>query len=316
MRKATIGSIQEGLRRLGMGTGDTVYLKADLRMFGLELRALQTELLEAFLDVVGTNGTIATSTYTPMFPIAPPFRRVPRDHVFDQNSRTNSGALASLFLMHPRHIRSAHPTCSIAAIGANAERLCAGHDASAPAYQPMQTVIDLRGKLLMAGCLATNPGFHTVHWAQYELGLARRTFLSGRLGTYYRDGDTTRLFRRRDFGGCSAGFGKFYAHYIAQEKLAIGEVGAAYSVAIAARDAYEIDRAVLERDPRFALCDNPGCFYCRFAWGYNARDRPGFILRRLGSLASRAGRRSRGAAAPAKRPTEKARPEPSHAPKA
>jgi hypothetical protein len=66
--------------------------------------------------------------------------------------------------------------------------------------------------------------------------------------------------------------------------LEIGRVGDAYSLAIKAADAYRIERALLSRNPRFALCDNPGCVFCRGSLYYNLGDWPVYYLWRVPSI--------------------------------
>jgi aminoglycoside N3'-acetyltransferase len=276
MLEVTHESLQNDLRKLGIAKGDTVLIRARLTDLGMKASEMLAGLLDSFLEVVGPDGTIVGLTFTKCFSL----NKAPKDYVFDEKTPSTVGSLARLFLAHPQHVRSRHPVTSFAAIGANAERMCEGHAANAPCYLPIKTLLELDGKFLLIGCAGSSPGFTSVHWAQYELGLAEKSLLRNRQGVYYRKGAQIELYRRRDFGGCSRGFSKFYGHYVAAEKLAAGQVGLAYSLAIRARDAFNIEYDLLKRNPRFALCDDKDCFSCRCTWTYNLRDAPGWVVRR------------------------------------
>jgi aminoglycoside N3'-acetyltransferase len=133
----------------------------------------------------------------------------------------------------------------------------------------MEKLVKLDGKMVLIGCVDSSPGFSTVHLAQEKLGLAKRSLLRGLLGTYFEKNGKLLLFKLKDFPGCSMGFSRFYADYIKNEKLRVSYVGRAYSILIGARDAFAIEYKILKDKPKYALCDNPGCFVCRGTRLYN-----------------------------------------------
>ena len=55
------------------------------------------------------------------------------------------------------------------------------------------------------------------------------------------------------------------------EKLTSGMVGNAFSVAINARDAFDIEFDLIRDNNKYPLCDDPSCFDCRGTWLYNKR---------------------------------------------
>ena len=145
----------------------------------------------------------------------------------------------------------------------------------------MKSLLERNGKMLSTGCISSGPGFVTVHWARYELGHVFQSLLRGRWKVFYRKNGETRLFTVNDVNGCSHGFRKFYGRYVEAGKLRTGFVGQAYSALIGARDAYAVERAILETNPRAYLCDRPTCYECRTTWYFNKRDWPLFWLRNL-----------------------------------
>lgn len=269
----------DDLRRFGLSSGDCVLVRATTRQW--ERRGVgppaRDVLRDACLEVVGPDGTLVGLTFTHQTLI---WRRK-NAAAFDDNSSTNTGGFASSTLEHPHRQRSRHPTNSFCAIGAKADIIVSDHGQDATAFAPMGKLVALDGKMLVVGCVATSPGFSTVHYAQERLGLAFRTPLSGLTGAWYIDRDgQRRWFSRRDFPGCSMGFAKLYGDYVKAGILVVGQLAGANAILARCRDALEIETAALRRDPRAALCDNPGCVSCA-AWYYNKRAWPRFVFRAL-----------------------------------
>jgi len=267
--------IIDGLRRLGVQKNDTLLLRADLSRIGRTEFRLSRNFIDVLVEAVGPRGTISTLTFTKTYAVS----AIPADKAFDVDTPSNSGSLAKLFLRHRDVIRSRHPSSSFAAIGPNAEYICAEHTPDAPPYLPIERLMELDGIMIVMGCIDSSPGFTTVHWAQHQLGLAQQSTRSNRNGVYYNDGDQLHLHQVTAPGGCSNGFWKFYSAYAHAQSLYGGYVGDAYSLAIRARTAYQIDRKILELNPKFALCDDPDCWKCRATWRYNRAEMIWFHLR-------------------------------------
>jgi aminoglycoside 3-N-acetyltransferase len=261
--------IFDDLRNIGVSNGDTLFLRADLGQLGKTDFRISQSFIDILLDAVGPTGTLVTLTFSKTYPVSD----ATKENYFYPRSPSTSGALAKLFLKHPDAIRSKHPANSFTAIGMKATEICAGHTANSPPYFPMKYLIEQNALMLIIGCTESSPGFTSVHWNQYELGYAQQSFIANRNATFYQDGDNYFLYSVASPGGCSAGFGKFYAEYLANQKLVSGFVGNAYSVAIKARRAADIERNLLEKNPKFALCDDPDCWKCRATWRYNKMDK-------------------------------------------
>jgi aminoglycoside N3'-acetyltransferase len=259
------------LRVMGIEAGDTVLARGSLRSLGrLSGPGKPAEqVIGALLSVLGPEGTLVGLAFTKtlLFPGRHP------EHVFDRGTPPTTGALARAMLAWPGARRSRHPSSSFVAIGRNAELLLSGHDEHAACFSPVERLLELDGKMLNIGVPPDSPGFSTVHVAQLRLGLSTRSILAGRTGVLYRRADgSIGTFWKQDVPGCSRGFYRFYAHYIREEKLTVGHIGQGYALAIRAADAYRIETGLLSRNPRFALCDDPACLFCRGALYYNRRD--------------------------------------------
>jgi aminoglycoside 3-N-acetyltransferase len=277
----TLEDLAAGLERLGLAKGDSVLLRAATRPIGATAGRAAELLRDAALRVVGPDGTLLGLSFSQQT-----FRfRRRTSPVFRADSATDTGGFAAAMLAYPGAVRSQHPTNSFVGIGAMARDLLAGHDAQATCFAPMRRLMEAGGKMVLVGCGSSSPGFSTVHLVQEELGLATQSFFRDLFGSWYEVDGSVRWFSRHDVPGCSRGFGKFYSHYTAAEKLRTGRVGDAESMLIGCNDAFDVEYALLNNDPRFALCDRRGCLSCRATRMYNMRDIPGFILRKALGLA-------------------------------
>jgi aminoglycoside N3'-acetyltransferase len=266
--------LADDLRALGVASGDRVLVRAGLKAIG-PIKGGAAAFVDALLQAVGEDGTVVSLAFTDSS-----FIRRPRvEDAFAPDKTSNAGAVPNAMLRHPAHRRSRHPMCSYVAIGRDADLFVVGHDETSRAYEPVRGLLDSRGKCLLVGCVSASPGFTTAHLAEADLGLHRRVVLPQLNSTYYRtESGDLRLFRRRDMGLCSMSFHKFYAHYVAAGILRTGYVGDAYAILAPALAAYQTERAVLERDPGFGVCDSPTCFMCNAGRWDRLYRLPAFVV--------------------------------------
>ncbi|MEI7473902.1 MAG: AAC(3) family N-acetyltransferase [bacterium] len=277
MKKHSLNNLIENLKQLGLKQGDTVLIRGDVGKIGRTENKISEDILNAFFQVIGEEGTIITLTFTEQFLLP----LIDKNYVFAKKTPSKSGAFARIILNFPDSLRSSHPTSSFAAIGKNAEYLLNGHDEKAHAYLPIQKLIEVNGKMLIVGCIDNSPGFTTVHLAQENLGLSSKTFLKNLVGVYYEKNGQKKLYKRNSIGGCSMGFSNFYEEYKNQNKLISGVFGNAESFLINAKDAYQVEYDLLKVNPKFALCNDPYCKSCRGIWFYNMKEMPAFYIRIL-----------------------------------
>jgi len=259
--------LADNIGALGIGKGDIVLVRAALHKIGIGGNRSGSLLIKALLDVVGTEGTIIGLTFTKTFFLP----RIDKSYFFTRETPTTAGGFAQALLEYPNSFRSKHPSNSYAALGAGAYDLLHDHDEYSSCFFPVENLINANGKMILIGCVSESPGFTTVHLAQEKLGLSSKSILKGLVGVYYEKNSQIKLFKRKDFGGCSKGFFKFYDHYKKKEKLKSGIVGNAFSVAINARDAFDIEFDLIRDNNKYPLCDDPSCFDCRGTWLYNKR---------------------------------------------
>ena len=121
-------SLASDLRKLGIGAGDVVLFHSSLKQIG-RVEPGPEAVVEAFLDVVGDDGTIVVPT------LVPALRGIrPR---FDPNTTPSEmGLLTEVVRRWPGVRRSHNQTHSVAALGRQAEELTAGHQAASGPNSP------------------------------------------------------------------------------------------------------------------------------------------------------------------------------------
>jgi aminoglycoside N3'-acetyltransferase len=269
-------SFHDDFLRLGIAPGDVVLARAAYRAVG-KPGAGGADFLAELLDFLGDQGTVACLAFT-----KGGFRwQASRLEPYTLTTPSYAGALPNAMLAHPAAHRSRHPQCSFVAIGRHAQAITAGHGPDDGAYEPMRKLIALNARMLVAGCVASNPGFTTTHLAEVDLGLHRRRI--GRwlyVSRYLDDHGRVRIFQRRDPGCCSNSYWKFYAAYVRHGILTTGTVGNAYAICAPAAQCYAIEREILARDSRFNLCDSPDCLTCNALRWDRIHRWPAWLVRR------------------------------------
>ncbi|MFH2125429.1 MAG: AAC(3) family N-acetyltransferase [Pseudomonadota bacterium] len=267
----------EDLVSLGVEEGDTILVRAALRKLGPTEQNRATALLQAFELVLGENGALLALCFSETY------RRPSRkpQACFIKESHSSSGGLANAMLSYPGCYRSRHPTNSWIGLGNPAKKILQYHDEKSPCFSPIKDLIDNQGKMILIGCAKESPGFSTVHWAQFNLGLSYRNLLSNKTGIYYLDSyGNKKLFLQKDMPGCSRGFKHFYGDYAENEILNTGYVGDAYCLLADAGRAYQIEHDILKNNPRYALCDDPLCKHCNLLVTYNKRKFIPFLIKK------------------------------------
>ncbi|WP_250213607.1 aminoglycoside N(3)-acetyltransferase [Acrocarpospora catenulata] len=166
---------------LGLRGGDTVLLHSSAHSLGFVAGGIQA-VVQALLDVVGSEGTLVVPTHTPDNsdpagwahpPVPESWWQVVRDHSpgFDP-ARTPSrwmGIIAETVRTWPGALRSDHPQVSFAAVGARAAEITADHrlDDALGERSPLGAVYRLDGKVLLLGCgYDSNTSLHLAEWRQ------------------------------------------------------------------------------------------------------------------------------------------------------
>ena len=222
---------------IGLRPGDRVVVHSSLRAVGVGAEELIDELLAA----VGPSGLVAMPTFTyDNASLAP-----------DTPSRT--GALAEAFRLRPAALRSAHPTYSVAAIGAGAAELLEGHErvGATAVGSPLDRLAAAGGLVLLLGVGQTSNT--TVHVGEFH---AEAPYL----GIPFDPGWPTHGDDR--FPGCSRAFGVLERPLRERGAIRDGKVGNALAQLVRGDAVIESTVELLRADPAALLCTDPECYRC------------------------------------------------------
>lgn len=141
------------LRSLGVQAGDTIFVHSALSSLGYVDGGANT-VVEALLDAVEPNGTMAVPTFT-FYPPAPGDYLDPQQYVFDPRTTPSTlGKITEVLRLRPDAVRSEHPTHSVAAVGRHKRFLTEAHVTSEYPYgrsSPFYRLVEVDGKIVCIG---------------------------------------------------------------------------------------------------------------------------------------------------------------------
>ncbi|NEB08116.1 AAC(3) family N-acetyltransferase [Streptomyces coelicoflavus] len=177
----TRGTLADGLRALGVRTGDTLLAHSSLSSLGWVCGG-PVAVVRALLDVLGPDGTLVVPTQTgdlsdPALWTSPP---VPEEWWETVRTATppydplitpsrGVGVVPETVRTWPGARRSAHPQTSFAALGARAAEVVAGHatDCRLGERSPLATLERLDARVLLLG--AGYDSCTAFHLAEYRI---------------------------------------------------------------------------------------------------------------------------------------------------
>jgi aminoglycoside 3-N-acetyltransferase len=176
------GEIAHGLRGLGIGAGSKLLVHSSLSSLG-HVEGGADAVIDAFLEVIGAGGTLLVPTLTGHEGLSaanPP--------LFDPvTQRCWTGIIPETLRQRPGAVRSLHPTHSVAALGAEAERLTRNHALSLTPCDEWSPYGELAARedayiVLLGVTHASNTTFHHVEelaGVEYHMqpGLVRASLL-------------------------------------------------------------------------------------------------------------------------------------------
>jgi len=238
----------KAIKSLGLGRGDALILHSSLSSIGRVEGGAET-VVEAFLDVIGPEGTLMAPTF-----VAP-------GEVFDpENAPTGLGSIAEAVRKHPKAVRSRHPLASVAAIGAAARELVKDHEKAETAHgegTPYMRLAEMGGYVVLLG--VDQDRSTTLHTPE---ALARLPYLKVRSKAYLDENGRKREGKYAFFPGPHRDF--IGLDRVLREKgiVKLGRIGKAVVRIMKAKPMIDEVLAMLRRDPAAVLCDNPECDDC------------------------------------------------------
>lgn len=175
MKTLTFQALIDTLSKVGLTSGDLVFVHSDLRPFGTpEKQQSKEEILQFYLDalfaVIGNDGTVAVPAY---------FYEFARfGKTFDVDNSPVSASLGSFsqwINTFPNRVRSLNPLQSIAAIGKRADELAGGDSlAGYGETSPWHRLRKMGGKLLFLGACLQSMTY--IHYIEQQYGVPHLYF--------------------------------------------------------------------------------------------------------------------------------------------
>jgi len=244
-----------GLRHLGLGRGDLVYVHSSLSSLGW-VEGGASAVLEAMRDVVGPAGTLMVPTFT--------FSGTDTFDVLRSPSKT--GAITEAVRNHPEAVRSWHPAHAPCAIGPLAEWLVADHILYGPLDIgcPEDRMAKLGGWVLLLG--VDHRVNSTVHIGEAYAGsvarLVRYNALNPARPKVIASNGQTLTVSITSMPGCSAGFGAVERAMRAANRIRYGLIGEARCQLMRGQDIIDQTIALLKDDSDALACDRTTCGTC------------------------------------------------------
>ena len=266
----TKDNIAKALEKTGLKRGNLVMLHSGLSHFGYINGGADT-VIDAFLDVLGKEGTLLMPTFTKSFIYF-------NDNIHCANKnyrpfRLNKyyglvGNIPKKFLERKGVLRSKHPTHSVAGIGPLAEQCLMEHIESDPPTcrkSPFGKLVEYKGKMVWFGADLNSTTFF--HFLEDEMDMP---YLQKAVCRIENEDENIRsvlvpkhLPGHRDFYEKPAEKSKMYRRLMA-DGLVINKIGLGLGgiKVIGANYMYELGMHALKDDPNILLCDNLECKFC------------------------------------------------------
>ena len=253
--------IADGLRDLGLKTGDIVLLHSSLLSLG-HVEGGPAAVIDAFLEVVGPEGTLLVPVFGAL------------------------GILTEELKHRPGVVVSPSPVGTLAALGKDAEELCRDHWKAETAHGEDTPFTRLAAKggyvCLMGVDQDRNTTLHSIE------ALLRLPYLRDTTATFTTPEGETVTKTWKYYPGPHRNFIGLDPLLAAATKR--GRIGNSEVRLISAPKMFELALAAGRRDPAFVLCDNPACADCvgqRAAILRDRFDRESFQLAASARLAGR-----------------------------
>jgi aminoglycoside 3-N-acetyltransferase len=246
-------TVAADLARLGIQAGSRFVVHSSLRAVG-PLPGGPAALVQELVDAVGPEGLVVAPTFT-----------YDTERFDPASTPGRTGALGEALRQRPDAVRSLHPFYSVAAVGANARELCAGH-----------ALVEATGLDSPLDRLARDGDV-------LLLGVGHVANTTGHVGEFHADAPyldipfdpdwpvAAEVDRGADgvlrvsydrFPGCSRAFGVLEASLRARDAIRDGLVGRAIVQLMPGAAVVEETAKLVRADPTALLCTDASCFRC------------------------------------------------------
>ena len=239
------------LEMMDIRPGDTLLTHSSLTAIG-PVEGGADAVIDAFLEVLGSEGTLAMSTLTGWF--AP----------FDAATTPSAvGYLSEVFRRRPGVLRSLHPVHSVAAYGKNAEYITRDHEKCPTGCgegTPYRKIAELGGKAVLLGVdMDRNTTMHSMEEAidaryLHETRIPAPTYLPGQ-----------KEFVLHKFPPGHRDFLSMTPYLRTHDLMVEGRIGSARVKVIDVQGMFALGERLMAEDPLLFICKNENCNSCHWS---------------------------------------------------
>jgi aminoglycoside 3-N-acetyltransferase len=246
--------------RAGIRSGEDLIVHSSLKSLG-EVEGGADTVVAALLDVLGPAGHLLVPTFTYSLTM---WSREPFDRLA---SKSRVGAITEAVRLHPRAIRSFHPTHSVAVIGPDAEAIVRNHLHATPIGEgsPFARMCERGARILMLGTYQdTNSTLHYCEVAA-RLPYIHVTFSDGQdfeVAWFLNELGQIEYTQIFEIPGCSRGFRVVEEPLRRRGVLRDVKIGPAPSQLLECKALVETMRELLAEQPGMLLCETDSCVIC------------------------------------------------------
>ncbi|MBX7246538.1 MAG: AAC(3) family N-acetyltransferase [Candidatus Sumerlaeaceae bacterium] len=256
----TVSALTDAFCEAGIEAGDNLVLHSSYKCLGA-VEGGPGGVVEALLSALGPAGNLMVPTFTYSLPMwsAEPFDL--------HNSKSRVGAITEAVRLHPRALRSFHPTHSVAVIGPDAEEIVRNHLHSTPIglESPFGRMVRRGAKILMLGTHQdTNSSLHYCEVAA-NLPYIRVAFREGmdyELAWFFNENGQIEYAQVFEVPGCSRGFRVIEGPLRERGVLRDVLVGGAPSQLLEMARFVPVAVEILSAEPSLLLCNTVQCQIC------------------------------------------------------
>lgn len=228
--------IKKILKKSGLKKGDIVLLHSSYAAIG-KVDGGGDSVIDAFLETLGKDGTLVVPVFGSL------------------------GILTELVSKRPGTIKSVHPKAGVAAIGKDAEKICAKHweaDIAHAEDTPYTRIADMGGYICLMGVdQDRNTTLHTVE------ELLRLPYLEESSVAAFETPEGKTVSKSwKFFPGPHRDFIQLDSILRESGKMKTFMIGNAVTRLIKSREMIDIMLETGRKNPAFALCSNPNCADC------------------------------------------------------
>jgi aminoglycoside 3-N-acetyltransferase len=247
-------------RRAGIEPGEHLIVHSSLKSLG-QVDGGAPTVVEALLDVLGPRGHLLMPTFTYSLTM---WSREPFDRIA---SKSRVGAVTEALRLHPRAVRSFHPTHSVAVVGPEAEEIVRNHLHATPIGEgsPFARMSERGGRILMLGTRQDTNS--TLHYCEVAAGLpyVRIPFTDGQdyeVAWFLNELGQIEYTQIFEVPGCSRGFRVVEEPLRRRGVLRDVNIGPAASQLLECQALVQAMRDLLAEQPGMLLCQTESCLIC------------------------------------------------------